>query len=189
MRIKIIDRILAALLALFTIAALVLVGAVILDVVSVQEAVDYAVSIMPGAVVAKIVYGIIGVIVLIIAFRVVIGMAGSKPPQGNEMPTSIHLVTSEYGATYVSLAAIDAMAQRHCRAVSKVKDCMTNITPYENGVRIAIKLVLSNEANIPELTASLQKSLKAYVEELSGVTVSDVSILIISAPSTQKLQA
>lgn len=189
MKVKMIDRILAALLALFVIGLAVLLGAVLLDFISVAEAVDVAVSIMPSKLIAKIVYGVLGFIALLLAFRVIIGMAGTKQNQSSTAPTSIHLVTSDYGSTYVSLAAIDAMAQRHCRSISKVKDCMTNITPHENGVKIAIKLVLSNEANIPEITASLQKSLKAYVEELSGVNVADVSILIISAQPTQKLQA
>lgn len=191
MKVKIIDRILAALLALAVISAAVLFGAVMLDMISINDAVNYAVSIMPNLTVAKIVYGIIGLLVLIIALRVIIGMAGSKDtaPSANNAPTSIHLTTSDYGSTYVSLAAIDTMTQRHCRTISKVKDCITNVTPYENGVRIAIKLLLSNEANIPEITSSLQKSLKTYVEELSGVNVCDVSILIISAPASNKLQA
>ncbi|MBQ2661435.1 MAG: alkaline shock response membrane anchor protein AmaP [Clostridia bacterium] len=189
MRVKIFDRVLAAFIALVLIALLGLFAAVILDFITVNQVIDYAISLMPNLLIAKCVYGIIGVVLFLVAVKVMIGMAGSRQKETRVAPTSIHLETSDYGSTYVSLAAIDAMAQRHCRATQKVKECMTNITPCENGVMIAVKLAVSNETNIPELTASLQKSLKGYVEELSGVKVADVSILIISAASSQKTQA
>ncbi|MBQ9832545.1 MAG: alkaline shock response membrane anchor protein AmaP [Clostridia bacterium] len=187
MKVKVADRILAVVLALFVIALLAVFAAVMLDIVSFNELADSLLRPMPNMAVAKIVYGAVGIIVLLLAIRVIIGMAGTKVYES--APASIHLQTCELGSTYVSLSAIDAMAQRHCRSVSRVRECITNVVPINGGVRIAAKLVLANDANIPELTASLQKSLKEYIESLAGVKVLDVSILIISTPSSQKTQA
>lgn len=188
MKVKMIDRLFALFTAIITVVAIAVFIAIVFDFASVTQLREWVLGVTEDVLAAQITYSIMGVFGIVIALRVMVAMAMDTPQsESTAAPTSIHLSTSDYGSTYVSLAAIDAMAQRHCRNVQKVKECMTNVTSCENGVRIAIKLVLSNEANIPEITASLQKSLKEYVEELSGVAVADVSILIISAPSSQKL--
>ena len=62
------------------------------------------------------------------------------------------------------------------------------VSTRDGGVAISLKLVLLSDANVPEVTAELQKSLKEYIEGLTGIVVNDISIMVISAPSQQALQ-
>ena len=47
------------------------------------------------------------------------------------------------------------------------------------GVCIKLRLSVTPETVIPELTASLQQSLKEYIQGVCGVTVNSVDILIL----------
>ena len=86
---------------------------------------------------------------------------------------------SDIGGTYIALSAIDTMVQKHCRQQSKVRDCVSSLRTTENGgVAISLKLAVLPDTDVVALTDELQKSLKEYIESLTGVNVSEVSILV-----------
>lgn len=172
MKIKVFDRILIVILSLFVIWVSCITALRINNLIAfvewyqlfTQEAVT-----------------IICAVVFVMALRAIVA-ALKRKPLGEPAPTAAHLETNEYGSTYVALAAIDSMVQRHCRSNPRVKDCASLVSLVNGGVKVAVKLIVTNECNIPELSSSLHQSLKAYVEELSGIKVLDAGILIVSAP-------
>jgi uncharacterized alkaline shock family protein YloU len=78
--------------------------------------------------------------------------------------------------------------QRHCRANQRIKECESNVIATPSGIAVSLKLQVAPDTVIPELSAQLQKSLKEYMETISGITVTGVDILILplSQPKAPK---
>ena len=82
-----------------------------------------------------------------------------------------------------NLAAIDDMVKRHCATANgNVKKCDSRIAVVENKLKIDLRVVIAEEANIPETTEALRTSLIDYIQTITGIQVSDVSILVSTEP-------
>ncbi|MDR0840949.1 MAG: alkaline shock response membrane anchor protein AmaP [Christensenellaceae bacterium] len=141
-----------------------------------------------GALNFQIILGAAALLVVLIALRLFVGFYGKRrDAKPRTAPvTAATIATTDFGVTEISLAAIDAMVQRHCRANNKIRETESVIAGKEGGIHIGLKLVLLNDANVPDTTAELQKSLKEYIESLTGILVHDISILIVSQPPAHK---
>ena len=126
--------------------------------------------------------------VFLVSLRLIIGF--NKQPKGEKTPvaTAATVASGDFGTVQITLAAIDAMVQRHCRANNKVREATSVVSTRDGGVAISLKLVLLSDANVPEVTTELQKSLKEYIEGLTGIMTSDINIVVVSAPAQQALQ-
>lgn len=132
----------------------------------------------------RLILGAAGVILLAVALRLFVAMGKKKAYQPAAAPaaSSAVMLSGDNGTAYISIAAIDQLVQRHCRANAKIKDCESNVIAAQDpdkGVSIKLKLSVAAETVAPELSANLQQSLKQYIESLSGVNVNTVDIMII----------
>ncbi|MEG1547800.1 MAG: alkaline shock response membrane anchor protein AmaP [Clostridia bacterium] len=143
------------------------------------------VSMAYGSLLSALITGAIGIVLLIVALRIIIAFNRRACEQ---KPASVLVNAGELGSTYISLCAIDGMIQKHCRANSKVKECASMVVPREDGIAIQLKLVLLTDVSVPELTHELHESLKIYIESLSGISVKDIGILVLNTPLTAKAQ-
>lgn len=82
------------------------------------------------------------------------------------------------GEVRISLNTIESIALATSKRISGVKETKANVLKAEEGVSIAISIVVLPEINIPELSASMQERVKKAVEEISGVSVSDVKVVV-----------
>lgn len=113
-------------------------------------------------------------IVFLICLRMFFAIRTPK----QEQPKNTLVQQTEIGGTFVALSAIDSMVQKHIRANSRVRDCVTAVRPVQDGVVISARLSVLPDTQIVELTTGLQKSLKEYIESLCGIHVSEVGILV-----------
>ena len=185
MKPKLFDRVLLVLLLIIVIAfSLALLGIAmrLLPDFMVQSAVDFAYDgILPATIL-----GATGLLLLIVSLRLLFANGKSKPKEVK--PTAALIRTTEFGTTSITLSALDSMAQKHCRANNRIKDCSTNITVgVGGGISIGLKLMLMPDTNVPELTEALQKTLKEYIEAYAGITVNEVWIVVVSTamPNTR----
>lgn len=178
MRFRVIDKILLVFLIILTVAfAAVMIG-IALNLITAQMLLSVA-TLAGSSIIVSLCAALIGIVLLVIAFRLIGAMANPPAPA---MPTSALLLNTEVGAAYISLAAIDSMVQRHCRANQVVKDCESLVQPVEGGVRISLKLNVQNDTVAPVAVPDIQQSLKAYVEGLSGISVKEITVLIVNTP-------
>ena len=181
MKIKLVDRIL---LVLILIIVLIVSLAVLLT----------AVRLVPQYIFSRIaewpytdftnslILGVTSILLLIIALRLLFG--GKQQPETK--PNYTLVKSNEHGSVFITLPAIDSMVQKHCRANSNIRECISNVCPVKDGVTIILKLSLLPDTNVPELTSLLQKELKEYIESLSGILVQEIGILIISMSGLHK---
>lgn len=184
------DRFLLTICAILSMAAglaLLLVAVGFFSLEAARLMVDaYAAEV--GSLNFRLLIGCVGLLVFLVSLRLLIGFNKRSKAQKEPTATVATIATGDYGTVQISLAAIDAMVQRHCRANNKVREAASVVSTRDGGVAISLKLVLLSDANVPEVTAELQKSLKEYIEGLTGIVVNDISIMVISAPSQQALQ-
>lgn len=187
MKPKLIDRFILAILLIFII--LLAIGLVALAIGTIpEEGIIGVLDLIYLYDINKIIVSAIAVVLLILALRLMFaGRGGSASAE--PVPQMVLVRRGDNGATYMSIAAIDSMVQKHCRANNKIRDCFSLITPTNDNVTIKLRLTLMPDVNIPEFSESLQKSLKEYIETLSGIFVMDISILVESVNPNNKISA
>ncbi len=119
-----------------------------------------------------------GLVLLLISIKLLFAGKGKK---AEVRPASALMKQNEFGGTFIALEALDTMVQKHCRAQQRVRDCHTTLQSSDEGVTIGIRLTVLPDTDVVTLTSELQKSLKEYVESLTGISVKEIGILIENA--------
>lgn len=185
MKTKLIDRVLLALVLLVVIALSLFIIAVAMRLVT-ADSICSAIYALTGDITASIALGSGGIVLLIAAIRLLFfGKGGRERKQPKT--TSVLVKATEIGSTFISLAALDHMVQKHCRANNRIRECFSAVElSGSDGVRVALTLTLMPDSNIPELSAQLQNTLKEYVEQCSGINVREIYITVAAPPSLPK---
>lgn len=184
MKTKLIDRILLAFILVAVLAICTLLMGIALRLVPmtfIQNIIDWPYV----DIINSIALGSVSALFFIFALRLF--FAGKKQPEAQ--PTYSLIKNNEFGSVFITLAAIDSMVQKHCRNNNRIRECVSSINLTNDGITIKLKLSLLPDSNIPELTSELQKGLKEYVENLSGILVQEIGILIVSMSGLQKARA
>lgn len=186
MKAKLFDRILLAIVLLFVLLLglfLILLSVNIFQLSSVQETLRRILTDQTFV----IIVGVSGLVLIIVALRLMFAGSGSARKKTEPQPTSTLIKASELGASFITLSAIDSMVQKHCRANNRIRSTVSTISAVkEGGVTISARLSLMPDTEIPELTEELQRSLKEYIEKYSGITVREIGILIEDTSSNPK---
>lgn len=180
MKLKAFDRILLALLLIVAIVCAFVLFGVASRLIPEFMAVDF-VSLFYANLTNALILAAVGLVLLVISIKLVFCGRGHK----KEVQPAVTLIRqSEIGGSYIALTAIDSMVQKHCRQQTKIRDCSSALRAVEAGVAISLKLSVLPDTDIVSLTDELQKSLKEYIESLTGVNVSEVSILVESTSAS-----
>ncbi len=186
MKLKAFDRILLALLLIVAIVSAFVLFGVAARLIPESMATGF-VSLFYANLHNALILAACGLVLLLISLKLVFCGRDHKAPQS---ATTV-IRQSDIGGTYISLTAIDTMVQKHCRQQSKVRDCASTLRAVENGVAINLKLSVLPDTDVVKLTDELQKSLKEYIESLTGVNVTEVSILVentVQSPNAGRVE-
>ena len=183
MKPRLIDKILLAVIllifiAIMTAVVLCVAGVIDLDAQSAAlRALDYnsnpylSIGICAAA-------ALLGVIAIKLLFT------GSKEKQKETGANASLLLADENGSAYITAASIDSMAQRYIKTNNRIKECASTVRiDQQSGVSIDLKTVVLSDTNIPELCEKVRRELKDYIEEYGGVTVSQVSMVVVGTYS------
>ncbi len=85
---------------------------------------------------------------------------------------------TDIGDINISLDTIGNIAISTCRKITGVRDSKGEVKKLANGVLIIIKVVTLSEVNIPNVSEEIQKRVKKSVEEISGVNVQTVKVIV-----------
>ncbi len=87
---------------------------------------------------------------------------------------------NEEGTVNISLNAVETMVKKAAAKISAVKETKARLKAAPEGVAIYLHVVVTPEANIPETAAALQKEVKESLENMSGLKVLEVKVLVES---------
>lgn len=107
---------------------------------------------------------------------------------GTGKPPSIEQRT-DYGDISISLETIENLSLRAASRVSGIKDIKSRVQVGQNGLLIRVRAVIDGEVSIPALTEEVQRAVKSYVEEISGVPVTNVHVFIANIVQTQTFKS
>ncbi len=85
---------------------------------------------------------------------------------------------SELGEVRISIAAMENMVLRVTQRHEAVKESSRKVVNTPQGLVIYVKAKVLPDLNLPDLASELQKSISAYIEEITGIKVLEVKILM-----------
>lgn len=93
-------------------------------------------------------------------------------------PKTAKIGTSEGGAIFVTLNALEEMATRHIASHSAVKSVNVRVSVRDGKACFTSRMTVVEGTCIPDVLSSLQKSLKEHIETLSGITVDKITLFV-----------
>lgn len=97
-----------------------------------------------------------------------------KPKETEKLITG----STAHGDYMVSFTALESMVLRASKNIEGIKELEPQIIFRDGNLSILIKAVVVSDYEIPEVSQQVQESVKNYIEEMAGVTVSAVKIFI-----------
>lgn len=93
-------------------------------------------------------------------------------------PKSARISTSEGGAIYVTLSALEEMATRHIAENNAIRSVNVRVSVRDGKAHFSSKMMVVEGTCIPDVLKGLQISLKAHIETLSGMEVGKIILLV-----------
>lgn len=103
----------------------------------------------------------------------VLGLRSTKKP----VPESV-LQTSEHGEVRIAIIAIENMVLRVVQQTQGIKDGGRRVYSSPEGLVVHIKIRVMPDLELPGLISELQPKVKAYLEEVTGIVVHEVKVLV-----------
>lgn len=82
------------------------------------------------------------------------------------------------GEVRICFKAVEAMVLKAAKDVKGIRETKTRIVNADSGLIIFIRAVTFPEQSIPQITAEVQSAVKEYVENATGVGVSEVRLMV-----------
>ncbi len=119
-------------------------------------------------------------ILLVLSFRSML-VSTEKKKSNSALAAS----TNE-GGIYINLDTINELAAKAVKKIEAVREMKVKTLMAEDGANIAIKIALSPESVIPEVSAQVQQSVKSDIETLCGIAVKKINIQVDNSLYIQK---
>ncbi len=127
---------------------------------------------MPGWVTETILLAAVGALLLLALIFLILGLKPKKKP-GNAVVKG-----SEFGEVMISINAVENMVLRVVQRTNGIKDVSRKVNFTPDGLIVRIVINVMPDIALPELIKELQSGTKEYLEEITGVTVNEVKVLV-----------
>ncbi|MBT9176452.1 MAG: hypothetical protein DDT20_00771 [Firmicutes bacterium] len=95
----------------------------------------------------------------------------------------------ELGDVRISLNAIRNLTQRTVLGLRGVHTAKVRVQLAEKGLELTIELAVTQDSNIPALTAQVQETVRKHIEACTGVGVLAVRVLVVEmAPASSRVR-
>jgi len=106
----------------------------------------------------------------------------------NERFETTRIKNTELGYIDISIEALDDLVKKVVNQQEGINDVLTKLTADENGLNIFLNCKVKSEIVIPELADNIQKLTKSYLEDITGVNVNEVRVLIKNISDNNKVK-
>ncbi len=97
---------------------------------------------------------------------------------GKKKISNAVLKGSEYGEVLVSIPAIENMVLRVIQQTQGIKDVSRQVVYTPDGLIVKIKIKVMPDVTLPDLISGLQSKTKEYLEQVTGIAVSEVKVTV-----------
>ena len=173
---KIGERLLLIFLTMVFFAIVLCIGTCIWS----YSALNFIILLVNKSVFIKIAASALLLILLVLSFRSMFVSTGKKKSN-----SALAASTNE-GGIYINLDTINDLAEKAVKKIEDVRDLRVKTAMAEDGANIAIKVALSPECVIPEISAQIQQSVKSDIEALCGIAVKKINVQVDNSLQIQK---
>ncbi|MDL2206181.1 alkaline shock response membrane anchor protein AmaP, partial [Eubacteriales bacterium OttesenSCG-928-N13] len=92
--------------------------------------------------------------------------------------SSVSVQNTENGSVRISVQAMDVLVRQAIGNTEGVVDIKTRIINHEDSITVKVDMTLDSDVHIPNVTMLMQRSVKNFIEEYSGIAVREVTILV-----------
>lgn len=121
----------------------------------------------------RMIAGATGIVLAVLAIVMLISSLKIK-----RTPQSVVIDSNLAGEISITVPAIKAIIMRAVKKVDGIKDIRPVVTSRPDGLQIYLHLMVNPEYSMEEMGQSIQKVVKEYVENIGGVQVAVVKILV-----------
>jgi|GEM_PF-263432 len=121
----------------------------------------------------RISVGLVAVVVLVIA--IVMLVTGLK---FESRPKAIVVQIALAGDVSITISAIKAIIMKAVRKVEGIREIEPSISNSPEGIMVYLHVAINPEYSVPEMTKSIQTIVKQYLEDIGGLSVAEVRILV-----------
>lgn len=123
----------------------------------------------------RVVVGTLGILLGVMALLLL--FAGLKPSAGRKSDSIV--INSELnGQVSITVPAIKLIIMKAVKKVEGVKDIKPAVSSSEEGLVVYLHMMINPEHNVPEMSKNLQQVVKQHLEEIGGLQVSQVKVLV-----------
>lgn len=85
---------------------------------------------------------------------------------------------TDYGDIRISLDTVENLSLKAASRIRGTKDVKARIRVTGAGLEIVIRTLVDGESSIPAMTEQIQSTVKAHIEEVTGIPVAAVSVYV-----------
>jgi len=172
-------RLIAVLLGLILLGVGIFIIAASSDLVSVLGA-----RLRLGAGQAYPIIGLAGGVNIVTSLFLLVAI-GFRPSQ---RPAETILQYSELGEVRISIAAIESMVLRVTQQHNVIKESSRKVIKTPRGLVVYLRVKVLPDLNLPSLASKLQQDINSYIEEVTGIKVAEVKVLVENIVSDLTVQ-
>lgn len=98
---------------------------------------------------------------------------------------NVALQNTENGAVNIAVGALETMVQEAIGRSDEVLELKSQVVNHEDSITVQVRMVLSSSAHIPNVTMLMQRNIKRFIEEFSGIAVREVVITVTEVRSPE----
>jgi uncharacterized alkaline shock family protein YloU len=98
--------------------------------------------------------------------------------RSRKKPGKAVLKGSEFGEVLISIPAIENMVLRIVQQTQGIKDVSRQVSNTADGLIVKIRIRVMPDVTLPGLISDLQSKTKEYLQEITGITVHEVKVVV-----------
>lgn len=102
----------------------------------------------------------------------------SLRPSKTKKSSYVVLREGALGEVNLSLPAIENLVEKVVTQMSGVKEVKPSVMTVPDGIGISIKVAVTPDVNMPQLTEEMQNKVKSRMYEVTGLTINTVKVVI-----------
>jgi uncharacterized alkaline shock family protein YloU len=113
-----------------------------------------------------------GIVFLVVSIRLLI--SGMRYKTGAEAV----IRNTSLGQIRILLSAVETAVIRAAKDVAGVKDIKVKMLRNGDNINIVLKVSIMPDIGIPETTEDIQRNVKSYVEQIIGIKINEIKVVV-----------
>lgn len=132
----------------------------------------------------RIILGIVAVALLVIAILTLISSV-----KVTTKPNTISVQNTLVGEVTITVPAIKVIIMKAIKKVDGIKEVKTSVNSGAQGLIVNLHIMIDPELSVPETSKKIQDIVKQYLEEIGGLPVAEIRIMVDDFGTSNKQPA